>query len=145
MQVLQETTSILATIQSLSTKLLKEVSLHARKLVRDDNEMVENLLAEFSNLDSKQAVGFLKEAIKELTSDARSIREEIDSFASALANNTPVLDLEDAPFMSEVWLGDAYNSSGLSALKELEMELRSQYENVSYDLIYEKAKELIGE
>lgn len=141
MDRLKELTSLLSSIKTLSTKIIKKAVPVMKDLENDSSELVQDVIDDLGEKhpDEEDILERLRTSSLDRVADAEAVMREIESFAEAINQGEEALDRcqDQYPFLFEVWYGDIYESGGIEGLKILRKNLTQQLSNTSEEKIIE--------
>jgi hypothetical protein len=131
------------TLKKISIRLLTDMLSIMKVLVDDENDISEEIMHNLELPPDKlrEVNGWLQNYCDNLIVTAKSVKNEVDIFASAYTKGDEVLDKEikEYPVLAEVWYGDTYGKGGVEGLDLLIKELESDLLNVDENKIIEIA------
>ena len=141
MDRIKEISSLLRQIKTASLSVTSKYLALMRSLQSAKGDMVDNVSDE-CNIDRKTALEYLKLNSLELIKDADATRTEIDNFVNYIIehgiNSISLETLDKFPHMTQVWMGDIYDTSGIDSLKHLLEDLKNQDKLVSEDYLVDE-------
>ena len=136
---MQRLTTSIERIESLTLQIIRQSLPLLQELKHPyDSDIVEGVMSQISDVEEKVAVEVIRTVALNMVADAKQIRKELPSFGEAIASNQPV-NPDQTPFLSEVWSGDAYDTTGVDGLDILLCELRVQYEKLTPDTLIDES------
>ena len=114
MQNLNNLTKTLNSIEKISNKIIIQAVPILKEISKSDNELVEEIVQEVSNVDIEEINELLKKKSLGLVRDAKKVSKEIEYFSNAVVQGDDILaENEDQfKFLMKVWYGDMYENSG---------------------------------
>ena len=129
MEKLNSLSSILEDISNTSEKIIRKSVPIIKNIFDEKKELMKKLQTE-SQLTEKEIYEKLNEISLSLVKDAKIIKNEMEEFIDYILGG-----IEPSLFLTQVWLGDVYDCSGVEALKQLLVDLNSQLENCTIEYI----------
>lgn len=146
MEKINNLTQILNTIEQHSSSILTKAVPIFKFIDREPNTIIESIRERLHNhLSDELIIKAIQDVLDELITDARFVREEIDSFVeSVLENDTD--SIMKTEFLASVWFGDYSDGeySGYEALVNLEKDLNNYMKRMSYEGIVDMVIEKIN-
>lgn len=140
MNKLNQLTTLLNKINDHSSGIIDNVYPIIKELKKDDSELIEDLLDDV-DIEKSEGLKILRGLAVSLIEDATKITREIDSFTNAILQGDDIVEnnVDNYPFLAEVWFGDLYGESDIEALQILEGDIYKQYMSSNEDAIYDNA------
>lgn len=139
MEKLEHCLISLKEINMLCDQIIRK-SVPVMKMILNDREKYVLMLKEiYPEKDDKELTKMLQDKSIEMTRDSKMIKNQMDTFIERTFLGAE--DLSETPFLTEVWSGDAYGSSGLESLKELQTDLKIQLKEATFENLWKTLKE----
>jgi len=133
METIQVLSDNLGVCRKLSRKIIKNSIDIIKKIDKEDEELVEDILEEFPFLTKPNIFSKLKKAILDITKEPERVLKEIDGFSNTLlreGEENIYTHERMYPFLLRVWSGDIYDKTQNDGLKELIKDLNKNFEYV---------------
>nr|QBK86837.1 MAG: uncharacterized protein LCMAC103_01750 [Marseillevirus LCMAC103] len=141
-----ETLSALATVVAQIGDVSRSILEEGMTLLDQKDEVVDVVLETHSRFNPQDTEFCFQEAVILLLKDAEDADRDINVFAELLSSADPAefnSIMEKAPFLAQVWFGDAFGEDGVAGLRALHDELKTQFEELTAEKITARTIKLL--
>ncbi len=134
MEKLNNFTSILGQISSVCENIIRRSVPVMKSILDDKKQLINTIKKKHPDLEEKEIKQRLQKAALFLVNDAKTIKKEFRGFIDAILQYESFENI-DAPFLTEVWMGDTYDCRGVDSLIILLQDLESQLKNCTLEYV----------
>ncbi len=124
-------------VKESANDIIKKMQPVRQKLDQANNEVVKAAIGKYPK-HADDLPDALKRVVDKWLVDAQSVIKEIDVFVK-YTDAGFLLNLDECPFLSEVWNGDTFDKQELDGLQALNLELKKQFANMHRENLYKLA------
>jgi hypothetical protein len=139
MNSLKNLNILLKQIKTISKDIMRASLELMNDLKSEDCEIVELILERRHDLSPDKALELAQEESLGLVKDAEQILKELPLFVVSDSNGFHFNEnMEECPFLIQVWRGDTYDQDDIGGLKLLKDDLQSQLADISIEKFAER-------
>jgi hypothetical protein len=139
---ISELTDLLNQLYAVSEQILESGSLITDYLAKNADEIADVLIERCKPklIGKEKAFDLLQKAAENILTDALLVRDQLEPFTNAIADNTLGEDTKECEYLASVWSGDMYDATGTKALNLLLDDLSEQLHIATLKTVLERAK-----
>ncbi len=134
MDRLRNLTELFNNISQTCEQIIRKSVPVMKNILENKDNILESSMKKYPNLSEKEVKQKLQTAALNLVTDSKTIKREMTNFVNSIVERTS-MDESNTPFLTEVWMGDAYDCQGTDALEVLLAELKEQLKNCTMEYI----------
>jgi hypothetical protein len=113
------------------------------ELAEPENDIIDGILYMVKDADKNTTIEWIRTRSLLMIADAEKVNKEIDKFIESLDKGDEIIEkeMENYPFLAEVWYGDVYDEQGIGAIKALLEEFNTLLLQTNDNYLIKKAIE----